>query len=143
MGTVTYLHLPVGQSPPSLEGYRPFKAVLVIEASLTDEWQSIVSEWLVRSGCLYMMAWGTDCSSWDDSVDYANLSAFDFGEIPDDAFVMTTWHAHEPLTEAFWFAAHCAVHPAVPLEHTIIIHISADGRRDELLTAFQRKRESR
>jgi len=109
METVTYLHLPVGHTPPSLEGPRPFKAVLVIEQQVTSEWQSLVSDWLVQSGCLSMAAWGFDCSSWDDSVDYANLSAFNFGEIPEDAFVMTTWHADEPLREEpnvgdGWFA---------------------------------------
>jgi hypothetical protein len=134
---VTYLHLPVGRTPPSLEGYRPFKALLVIEQPVTSEWQSIVSEWLVQGGCLYMMAWGRDCSSWDDSVDYANLSAFDFGEIPEDALVMTTWHADVPLREALWFAAHVAVHPTVALDRTIIVHISVEERRAELLRAFQ------
>ena len=141
METAIYVHLPAGQSPPPLEGHRPFKAALVIEQPVTDEWQSLVSEWLVRSGCLYMMAWGRDCSSWDDSVDYANLLAFDFGEAPNDAFVMTTWHEDEPLTEALRFAAHSAVHPTVALDRTIIIHISAEERRAELLEAFQKATE--
>lgn len=137
METVTYLNLPVGRTPPPLEGYRPFKAVLVIEQQVTDEWQSLVSDWLVQSGCLSMSAWGRDCSSWDDSVDYANLSAFNFGEIPEDAFVMTTWHADEPLREALWFVAHTAFHPKVALDRTVIVHISAEERRAELLRAFR------
>lgn len=137
METAIYLHLPIGQTPPSLEGYRPFKAVLVIEQPADDKWQSLVSEWLVRGGCLYMSAWGHDCESWHDRVDRANLSAFDFGEIPDDAFVMTTWHADEPLTEALWFAAHVAFHPTITIDRTIIVHISAEERRADLLGAFQ------
>ena len=137
METVTYLHLPAGHTPPSLEGYRPFKAVLVIEQQVTGEWQSLVSEWLVQSGCLFMMAWGFDCSSWDDSVDHANLSAFNFREIPEDAFVMTTWHADEPLRETLWFAAHTAFHPTAALDRTVIVHISAEERRAELLRVFQ------
>ena len=135
METATYLHLPAGHIPPSLEEYRPFKAVLVIEQPVAAEWQALVSKWLVQSGCLYMMAWGHDCSSWDDSVDYANLSAFNFEEIPGDAFVMTTWHAEEPLREALWFAAHNAFHPTMPLNHTVIVHISQD-RKAELLVAL-------
>jgi len=59
METVSYLHLASGQEPPSLGGPSPFKAVLVIEQPFTAEWQSMVSEWLVQAGCLYMMAWGT------------------------------------------------------------------------------------
>lgn len=110
----------------------------MIEQPADEAWQALVSEWLVRSGCLYMMAWGHDCSSWDDSVDYANITAFDFGIIPDDASVMTTWHAHEPVKEALWFAANWAVHPTIALDHTIIIHISAEERRAELLKDFQK-----
>ena len=137
MEAITYLHLPSGQKPPPLEGYPPFKAVLVIEQPFTGQWQSLVSEWLVQGGCLYMMAWGRDCSSWNDSVDHANGSAFNFGEIPDDAFVMTTWHADEPLREALWFAAHTACHPTKVLDRTIIVHISAKERRVELLGEYQ------
>lgn len=137
METAIYLHLPAGQTPPLLEGGRPFKAVLVVEQTCTADWQSLVSEWLVRSGCLYMMAWGVDCSSWDESVDYACLEAFGYGDIPEEAFVMTTWHAHEPLEGAFWFASHFAHHSATHLDRTIIVHISIEERRAELLNAFQ------
>jgi hypothetical protein len=137
MEAATYLHLPVGHAPPSLEGSHPFKAVLVIEQQVTGEWQSLVSDWLVQSGCLFMMAWGCNCKSWNDSVDYANLTAFNFGEIPEDAFVMTTWHADEPLREALWFATHAAFHPTVALDRTVIVHISAEERRAELLRDFQ------
>jgi hypothetical protein len=111
--------------------------VLVIEDAVSDGWQALVSDWLVASGCLYMVAWGRDCSSWDDSVDYANLSHFDHGEIPDDAFVMTTWHTDESLSETFRFAGHWASHPTVDLGRTIIIHVSPERREADLLEAFQ------
>ena len=96
-----YLHLRPEGPQPSLDGAAPFKAVVVIDSEVTPEWQAQVSDWLVRSGCQYMMAWGLDCSSWDDSVDVANLEMFDFGEIPDEGFVMTTWHEKDSLLEAF------------------------------------------
>jgi hypothetical protein len=137
METAIYLHLPAGHTPTPLNGCIPFRVVLVIEQPVTHEWQTLVSEWLVWSGCLYMVAWGRDCSSWDDSVDIANLSAFNFGEIPEDAFVMTTWHAKEPLSEALWYAAHCAFHPSITLNRTLIVHISEEERKTELLAAFQ------
>lgn len=141
MDTVAYLHLPVGQSPPSLEGRRAFKALLVSEQPADDAWQALVSEWLVRSGCLFMSAWGHDCGGWHDSVDRANLAAFDFGEIPDDALVRTIWD-DGPLTHALWFVANCAFHPTITtFDHTIIIHIAAEARRAELLSAFQKARD--
>lgn len=86
---------------------RPFAAVVIIEMDVSDEWRDYVSRWLVQSGCLYMMAWGNECSFWDDCVDRALLQAFDFGDIPDDEFILTTWHDDEPLEEAFFVLSAC------------------------------------
>jgi len=136
METVAYLHLSNGQTPPSLEGLDPFKAVLFIEQTTEDIWRTTVAEWLVRSGCLYLMSWGDDCEDWHDRVDWANISSFEGKEIPDEAFVMTTWHSDEPLSEVFWFATHAAHHPTVTLAHTLIVHVSAAERGAEVLRAF-------
>ncbi len=83
-----------------------------------------------------MMAWGVDCSSWDDSVDWANLSAAGPDEIPDDKFVTTTWHEDEPLSETFWFAANTAFHPTVLLNNLIIIDIGPDEREAQMLAEY-------
>lgn len=88
--SVTYLHLPHGGEPPPIDALKPFKAVVVLDQAVSDDWQGRVSDWLVRSGCLYMMAWGPDSGSWDESVDWASLSVVDFAEAPDDRFVMTS-----------------------------------------------------
>lgn len=122
--------------PPQFAVRTPFRAVVIVEQTVTREWQASVCDWLVRSGCLYMMAWGLDCSSWDDSVDVANLEPFDFGEIPDDQFVMTTWHADESLQEVFRFAKDCAFHPTVELGHTLLVHVSGTAREKQLLQAY-------
>ncbi len=141
MAALTYLHLPVGQTPPD-EQLRPFRAVLISEEVAPEEWRRAVCEWLVRSGCLYFVAWGTDCEQWHDGVDFANLDAFDYGEIPEDDSVMTTWHENEPLGEAFWYAEHCAFHPTVELSRTLIIDVSSNAREDEILKAYQQARDS-
>jgi len=83
-----------------------------------------------------MVAWGTNCSSWDDSVDMANIEEFGFKEIPQDKFVMTTWHEDQPLSEALWFAKHNAFHPSVALGHTLLLHISAQDGEQGLLKAY-------
>ena len=72
--------------------------------TVNSEWRQTVSEWLVDQGCLYMMAHGDECSLWDDSVDIANLEAFDwnFDDIPEDKHVTTTWHENESLEEVFF-----------------------------------------
>ena len=133
---VTYLHLKPEAALPEISRAVPARMVVVIEAEVSAEWQSIVSDWIIGSGCLYMMAWGVDCSSWDDSVDIANLEKFEFGEIPENHFVMTTWHTDEPLAEVFWFSKNNAFHPTVEFQHTVLLHISAESKERELLAAY-------
>ena len=133
---VRYVHLMPEESPPSLAG-RPFCAVIVTEADATDAWRERTAEWLVQNGCLYAVAWGMDCEKWHDSVDHANLREFDYGDIPDDRFIMTTWHAKEPLREAFWFAGQCAFHPTETLTSIVIVHVSAEPNAAAMLKLFQ------
>lgn len=131
-----YLHLKPGALLPAIWLPPPFRAVVIVEATVTPEWQGEVSEWLLRAGCLYMMAWGENCSSWDDAVDFANLEMFDFGAIPEDQDAMTTWHENETLEEVFWFAKSLAKHPAVELERTLLLHISDNNEERKLLEAY-------
>ena len=138
MGVVVepvYIHLPPGSEPPTIE-HMPCRMVVVVEAEVSAEWQSKISDWIVESGCLFMMAWGKDCSSWDDSVDHANLAVFDYGDIPDDRFVMTTWHDDKPLAETFWFCKYAAHHPDVALPTACIVHISTDAHREKMVAAY-------
>lgn len=115
--------------------FAPFRALLIVEAPVSDSWQAAVSDWLVQSGCLYMLAWGIDCSSWDDAVDMANLKRFDYGDVPDDQFVMTTWHADESVREAMSFSK-LAEHPAVELRHTLLIHMAEHGDERRVLAEY-------
>jgi len=113
---------------PKLNIQRTFKSIVIIESPVTANRQMEISRWLVHQGCLYMMAWGPGCSSWDDSVDIANLMDYGFGDIPDDKSVMTTWHDDELLTEVFHFAKYMTVYSSPQLEDTLILHINgADG----------------
>lgn len=121
---VRYIRLEETGPLPTLDDFRPFRAVVVIDTQVSVARQSDISAWLVSSGCLYMMAWGIDCSSWDDSVDMANIEQFDFGDVPDDRFVMTSWHENEELPEVLWFAKHAARHPQVEIANVLLLHIS-------------------
>ena len=136
--SVKYLHLPPDATLPELGGLHRFKAVLVIESEVSQMWQWDVSRWLVSSGCRYMLAWGTDCDSWDDSVDEANLERFDYGDIPDEEIVMTTWHEDDDLEEVFWFAKNRAKHPVLDLIDTLLIHISDVEKREEFEALYAR-----
>jgi hypothetical protein len=131
-----FVRLGSQDSPPDVSHLRPYKAVLVLESKVAPDRQAAISKWLVRTGCLYMLAWGVECSSWDDSVDLANLEAYDFGDIPEESDIMTTWHEGEPLQEVFWFAKNSAEHPVIPIENTLVIHFSDLNRADELKRQF-------
>jgi hypothetical protein len=131
-----YIRLNSGDLPPELDDFSPFKAVLIIEANVDPEWQATVSRWLADVGCRYMLAWGNACSSWDDSVDVANLEQFDYGDIPEDEFIMTTWHENEPLEETLWFAKTTAHHPTVKLHNVLFLHIGANDREQEISALF-------
>lgn len=123
---VEYIHLPAGTSLAPVVPV-PRRVIVLIEQEVEPKWQDEISRWIIESGCLYMMAWGLDCSKWDDSVDRANLERFDY-DIPDEQFVMTTWHADEPLHEVFFFARMCAFHPTISLPTLTILDIRPESR---------------
>jgi hypothetical protein len=136
MAPVSYLRLAPGAVPPSGVTKEPKKVIVIIEAAVSQQWQWDISAWLVRSGCLFMMAWGLDCSSWDDSMDMANLEEFDFGEIPHERCIMTTWHSNETLSEVFRFSKDWARHATVELAHTLLLHVATQDKGREMLDEF-------
>ncbi|WP_456107224.1 DUF7684 family protein [Peristeroidobacter agariperforans] len=114
---------------PDVRALAPYKCVVIIESSVSVARQVEISRWLVDSGCLYMMAWGPGCSSWDDSVDLANLEQFDFRDVPEDNFVMTTWHESESLSEVFGFSKFAAMHPSTEMQRLSYFMSMATGRK--------------
>ena len=60
---------------------------------------------LLMAGARYVCVWGPDCSRVHDSCDQA-AAELDLNN--DHGVIMTTWHDHEPLEEAVWFAANAA-----------------------------------
>lgn len=134
--SISYIHLRPDAAPPILSLPQPFRAVLVLESKVRPSWQASISHWLVDAGCLYVLAVGTECSSWDDSIDEANIERVDFDEIPPSKSVMTTWHEDECLSEVFWFAKENANHPTESLRSTVLLHISAMPRAADLLALY-------
>lgn len=137
MKKLQYLRLSPPTSPATLISKRPFSAVVIIATKVTPEWRHEVSKWLVNEGCLCMMAWGNDCSLWDDSVDVANLEAHNWGNIPVDKSVMTTWHENESLSDVFWSANQSVFHfPDVSLDHLVILDIVDQAREKKMRELF-------
>ena len=132
-----YIHLPPGSPMPVLP-WRRSRVVVVVEAEASREWQMLVSKWIIDLGCLYMMAWGIDCTSWDDSVDIAHLEKYDYDhtKIPEDEFVITTWHDDETLSEVFYYAKYEFSHPDFELDRTIILDIAKNNRSTQILQQY-------
>jgi hypothetical protein len=88
-----------------------------------------------------MMAWGPKCSTWDDSVDWADLEARSF-EDDDQNFVMTTWHDGESLESVFWFSQFCAEfsNDDIELKNALILHVSLESRELELLNLIEQSK---
>lgn len=136
MADPIYIHLAPENVPRELS-VGPFKAVIILEQTGFPAWRDKVCAWLVERGCLYCCVWGEDCEAWHDEVDRANIRAFDGETIPDDQFVITTWHAKESLSEALWFVGVAAEHPTVDLAQTVILHIAQNGRGSELVEQYR------
>jgi hypothetical protein len=133
---VEYVHLRPETPLPDMAALSPFRVVVIAESAVSNEWQSLVSSWLVNLGCLCMMAWGVNCSTWDDSVDMANIEKFGFDGIPENYHIMTTWHDHDSLDDVFLFSKNKAFDPNIEIPHTILLDISLKNRKSEILKAY-------
>lgn len=135
--TIEYLFVRNGQPCPAISIAPPYLAVVFAEVRCENKLRDELSDELVRTGCRVMMAVGEDCSAWDDSVDIASLQQHDFGPIPDEDFVMTTWHREESLAEIFWFATFSGREwTDISISTFLILHVGQEERRAELLDLF-------
>jgi hypothetical protein len=135
--SITYLCAQSECELPDISELRPFRAVVVIDENISRDYMEKISRWLVKSACLYAMTWGKQCEQTHDMIDFANLEAFGFQEIPEDKFMMTTWHENEPLSEVFWYSKNCAFHPSVDLPQVLLLHISMTDRQEQFLSEYQ------
>ena len=136
-----YVRIAPGEALPDLSPFSPFKAVVVLKTEYSSEWQNEVSAWLVQCGCRYMMAWGPNCSSWDDSVDWVTISE-NPEDAPPDKFVMTTWHEKESLESVLWYAQFCATfsYDDVELKETVLLDVSRSDHKSELLSLWEQSK---
>lgn len=134
--TPTYIRLPPNGALPDIESFRWFRAAVVLDGEYSDDWQMDVSRWLVDSGCLYMMAWGPNCTTWDDSVDYAQILKHLPDEAPDNEFIMTTWHEDDSLEDVFWQMRSSAMDAWGRIENSLILHVGTCDREREFLALY-------
>ncbi|CAD77598.1 MAG TPA: hypothetical protein DDX19_01970 [Rhodopirellula baltica] len=83
----------------------PFVAiVLACDPTIAPDIQAAISAELVAKDCRYVLAWGVDSSSWDDSVDWAFIATDPEFNPPNDRMVMTTCHDNETIDDVICFA---------------------------------------
>lgn len=123
--------------PPHLGRY---KCLLLIERPVPENFREEVSRVLVDTGCAFVMAWGLDCSLWDDSIDWANIEQFKDRAIPDEQFVITTWHEKESLPEVLRFAKvdAAASYSDEPLNDLLVLDFSRQNRAAFIQAAYER-----
>lgn len=133
---LNYLQLKHEALLPDISGFKPFLAVLVVEEPVTADWRNLVSRWLVKSGCLYMMSWGKDSIAWDEAVDMANIAQFNNGEIPEDELVLIAEHKDDTLEQFLREAKISATQDCADFVNTLILHISQVDKEHELLRLY-------
>jgi hypothetical protein len=138
---LAYCYISPGEPLPDISGYAPFKAVLILERETPGEWRLSVADWMVAAGCRYAMTWGIDNETWHDDIDDSVLWKFHHGDVPDDHFIMTTWHAD--LDETFWFAQFCAnfSYDDVELPNTLLVHVADAPAMEATLARFEAARD--
>jgi hypothetical protein len=130
------LNRPYSLCPPLFDG-RPFVALVVNnDANISSDDQHAISLALVQSGCQYAVCAGHNCSSWDDSVDLANLEVDP--ELTDDKFVMTTWHSGDTVTDIVFFFLNSTNFNQHKFTDFLILFI---GENEQLLSEYKRECE--
>lgn len=64
---------------------------------------SALVESLLHQGASCFVCWGPDCERVHDIIDEIVSYPDNVFDVPDDACIMTMWHASAPLAEAIWF----------------------------------------
>jgi hypothetical protein len=62
--------------------------------------------------------------------------------VPDDRFVLTTWHDNESLESAMWYAQFCAAfsYDDVALDSAVLVDVSHEDREPELRQLWESAR---
>ena len=137
MSKLIYQRLKLNQPPKLKSTELKFRLILVSDTKSSYEWKKAVADVLVNSGCGFAVCWGVDCKEWHDAIDDANIDQFPEQDIPDQAFIMTSWHDDETINEALWFAKYCARSEHFDMRETVILHHGHIDRENELIELFK------
>lgn len=113
-------------------GGNDFVLLLVInDPSITAEEQVKLSQAFVEQGCRYALCFGHNCSTWDDSIDLAPTLSSENFDLPEDRFVMTTWHENEPLSDVVDFFIQNTGFDNLVFQQYLVLFLGADQARKQ------------
>lgn len=138
-------HLAAPYGLPAAPCDAPFAALVSVhDAHVSADDQARLSADLVRLGCRYAVCRGHDCSSWDDSIDFAYLETDANFDPPDETFVMTTWHVDDALSEVARYLVRLASYEGFVPERFLIVCVGGStGEFDEVCAAVSAELDRR
>ena len=135
--TVKYQQMTTGDALPAIDHLSPFTVIILVEDDVEEMWQWEVCRWLVASGARMVLAWGRQAETWSEAVDEAASEAHDYDDVADELAVVVTSHEDDDMEEVFWYAKRRAVHPALQLSTTLILHVADEPREDDIRALYQ------
>lgn len=97
--SITTLQRPIDVSNLKIEA--PFVCMVYLNQDTTKEEMILVANWLISSGCRYVVCGGNNCELLHDIIDETSvIKNIDENK---DELVMTTGHENEPVEEVVWF----------------------------------------
>jgi hypothetical protein len=115
-----------------------FKCVILTGDDLPDERRNAICREIVGIGCRWAMTWGPDCELWHDCLDETVLLRHNHS-VPDDKFLMTTWHEQESLEEVLFFAKRMATesYDDRPLIQLLVLDLGREARMADVLRLYE------
>lgn len=98
--------------------------VISNDVSITKDDIDRFSSSIIESEVKCVLAWGKECSLWDDMIDWCVLEKYDY-KIPEDKNIVTTWHDDESLDDVIQFAITNADY-IYECESLVILNIGSD-----------------
>lgn len=123
---------PFGAAPHAL-------LVAALDPSITQQERAALSTAIAASGCGWAVCAGHECSAWDDAIDWAHLSRYQF-DPPEDASLVTTWHTDDPPADVVDFLLDLTSDGHAPFDKFVVAFVG-DGADRAAYEARLRERE--
>jgi hypothetical protein len=117
-------------------GARPYVCLIWdADGALALAERQAVADAIIASNCRYVVCGGAQCEAWHDAMDEAFLAQNLEGEEYEERFVMTSWHAGEPVDEVAFFFVHCTVAEDEPDTKFLVLQVGGAWDTTERLQA--------